>query len=132
MLSAHVNKYMVHVDNIDFVIDKVSFAEYYCFDTETCCTSEEVYNYYYNLKEKCPIQGKHAKVYAWALSNTLNDFVIYGENLNQFLYCLDKIFKNRLGSGGEVTKKKYKTLKKHSKINIAIKQVIYMVWFPSA
>ena len=92
MLTQHTSKYMIHYSDLYSYIDWFVGCEYYCFDTETCCTSLEVYNDYYINKTKCLIKGDHAKVYAWALSNTSNDYVLYGETLEQFLTTLNNLF----------------------------------------
>lgn len=48
-------------------------SEYFCFDTESCRDEKNIQN---------------ERVYSWILSNTLNDFSVYGETLEEFLNLL--------------------------------------------
>lgn len=129
MLTSHVSKYMIHVSEIQQYIQHFTYCDYYTFDTETCCTSEQIYNDYYIKKIKCEEKGDHAKVYAWGLSNTNNDYVIYGENLEQFLYALELIFKNRLDEEGKISNRRFKELKKLKKIEIAVHNLKFDIEF---
>ena len=129
MLTAHTNKYMIHVDNIDKYISYFVNVDYYCFDTETCCTSDKVYDDYYNKKITSEEKGEHAKVYAWALSNTKNDFVLYGENLDQFIDALFIIFNHILDEEGKTTVKRINQLKKLTKIQIGVHNLKFDIEF---
>lgn len=44
--------------------------DYFCFDTESCRDEKNI---------------KNERVYSWILSNTINDFAVYGETLQEFL-----------------------------------------------
>ena len=129
MLSDHVNKFMVHYSDLNNYIDYFTNCDYYCFDTETCCTSVNVYNDYYIKKCKCEEPDKHAKVYAWALSNTNNDFAIYGETLEQFINVLQSIFDYVLDIPGKSSIKRVKYLRKQSKILIGVHNLKFDIEF---
>ena len=108
---------MIHHSDLYSYIHWFTNCDYYCFDTETCCTSINVYNDYYINKSKCSIKGPHAKVYAWALSNTNNDYVLYGETLDEFLSVLNNLFDYLLDEPGKSTVRRVKELQKLSKIS---------------
>lgn len=129
MLTEHTNKYMIHINECEDYLKYFKDCEYYAYDSETCCTTQKVYNDYYVDKVKCKEKGAHAKTYAWALSNTSNDYVIYGENLNQFLKLINMIFEYRLPKGDTITATKKKGINKLSNITIAVHNLKFDIEF---
>ena len=79
---------MLYYKNIDdIILQTFTDSKYLCFDTETCCHTDKIYDDYFNKKIISPEKGIQTRVYAWALSNTTDDVVIYGNNLEEFIDC---------------------------------------------
>ena len=110
------------------VLEDLINAKYLCFDTETCCHTEKIYNDYFIKKIISNESGIHARVYAWALSNTSNDIVIYGHNLDEFIDCLEMITKyifRNLNDDGYTKIKDYKIAKQQAKFEIGVHNLKY-------
>lgn len=120
---------MIHFSDFEKYVSHFINCDFYCFDTETCCTNINVYNDYYIKKEKCKIHGRHAKVYAWALSNTNNDYVVYGETLEEFIIILNTLFNYLLDEPGKSSEKRVKQLKKNDKICIGVHNLKFDIEF---
>ena len=120
---------MFYYKNVTFeILDSFINAEYWCFDTETCCHNETIYNDYFIKNITSNEKGIHARVYAWAISNTNDDKVIYGHNLDEFINCLnmfkDYIFKD-INREGATKVSVYNKVKKMSKIEIGVHNLKY-------
>lgn len=82
----HINKYMIHCEEIKFMdIESVfPISQYWCYDTESCRDENDI---------------ESERVYAWILTNTDNDYAIWGETLEEFFntlnYVLDKNLAHR-------------------------------------
>lgn len=115
----HVNKYLIHfseltTDNVNLYCPVDSIL---CFDTESCNTTNIKKGKIVQKKNKIEIEkntifNEEVHVYSWALSNNLNDFVIYGNHLEDFFLTMDNIAKLRISLlkpiTGDSTLKKYK------------------------
>ncbi len=105
-LEQHISKYMIHVDNLKDYIDFFNVESIFCFDTESCFENERIKSFYENKKGDKPKDKNHVKVYAWGLSNTNNDYVLYGETLDQFFKAVNIILYSRTNLMGKMSKKK--------------------------
>ena len=120
---------MIYYKNLTSdIMDTFINAKYWCFDTETCCHNEKIYNDYFIKQIVSQEKGIHARVYAWALSNTTNDEVIYGHNLDEFLKCLEAftnyLFKD-INKEGYTKISLYNKIKKLSNIEIGVHNLKY-------
>lgn len=119
----HVIKYMIHYDELEKNFDKFPIECDYSFDTESCFRTEEIkYIYDNGLQKEKSHEGDAVHVYAWALSNTENDFVLYGENLHQFFTSLNKICYNRIEKCKlyNLSERKVRDMKKKLKMRLFI------------
>ena len=112
----------------DDIIDIFINAKYWCFDTETCCHSEKIYDDYFNKQIISNEKGIHVRVYAWAISNTTDDTVIYGHSLSEFISCLNcfvnYIFKD-INKEGYTKTSVFKKIKKLLDIEIGVHNLKY-------
>jgi hypothetical protein len=80
-LKIHVSQNLIHFQNVSretlILIANLNSDEYLCFDTESCK------DYIDNTKER---------VWCWSLSNTLNDIVIYGYTLTDFINFMKELY----------------------------------------
>ena len=79
-LQIHINENMIHINdfmllNEGLITEMFKVDCLYTLDTESCDNNITAW------------------VYAWGISNTENDFVIYGENLNDIYSVFEKIAK---------------------------------------
>lgn len=124
--SDFVNKNMIHVDDLKDNMIHFPFngTTKYCFDTETCVTSEENRILCDTGRYK-EIEGDVVKVYSWALSNTSNDYILYGETLPQFFNAMVDLFTFWLEPEGTITKRKVEECRKISNVDIYVHNLTY-------
>lgn len=101
MLLRHIKENMINNKDLtyDEIIKNFNMSEeiYWCFDTETCMHHRHIEEYENILKlgnediKNTFINNAEFKVYAWGLSNTLNDVVIYGETIKEFFETIERI-----------------------------------------
>ena len=94
-MKKHIKEYMIHYTQLNNYLNVFNNANYYCFDTESCFCSEKIKSIY-EFKTKESHNGDAVRIYAWALSNTSNDYVLYGENLEQFFDAIEQICFSRI------------------------------------
>lgn len=126
-MREHIKKYMIHFSELENNLDKFKTEYLYCADTESCFTSEYLKEKYSN-KEKVEHDEDAVKVYAWGLSNTNNDYVVYGENLEQFFETLNKICYNNV-SLEKLSSSKVKSIKSKMKMQIYIHNLAWDIEF---
>lgn len=131
-LTKHVKKHMIHFDNLEEHFDKFPIDCDYAFDTESSFMTEEIQEIYENgLQKEIEFEGDAVHVYSWALSNTMNDYVLYGENLHQFFTSLNKICYNRIRryDFSNLSEKKVKTMKTNMKMRIFVHNLEWDIEF---
>lgn len=125
-MKSHINKYMINISNIDNYIEKFSGDCLYAFDTESCFLNEDIKDFYTNKNTKIDINNfkncDHVRVYAWAISNTQNDYVVYGEEIYTFFTFIEKLSKHLLKdiNFDKLSESKVKTIKTKLKFNIYV------------
>lgn len=127
-MKKHIKEFMIHVDNLKENIQHFNVDTTYCFDTESCFTSEKIRDIYVSKTKKIH-KGDAVKVYAWALSNTLNDYVLYGENFEQFFNALDTILYSRVNLNQKMSENKVKRIKSDMKMRIFVHNLAWDVEF---
>lgn len=94
-LKSHVDKNMIFYKDADMGIlslfANLSSGEYLCFDTESCKDFDN------HDKER---------VWCWSLSNTINDTVIYGYYLDEFMELITSLYKFKEFSFTKMSKTK--------------------------
>ncbi|MGV7535274.1 hypothetical protein PJM52_28995, partial [Mycobacterium kansasii] len=100
-MKNHIKEYLIHCDNLKENIHFFNVDSTFCFDTESCFVSEEIKKMYEEKNKrfkntKISHKGDAVKFYAWALSNTTNDYVLYGESLDQFFKSIETILYSRV------------------------------------
>lgn len=118
-MKNHIKEYMIHYTQLNNYIDFFNVDGIFTFDTESCFTSNKIKEMY-ETKQVVPHQEDAVKIYAWALSNTVNDYVLYGETLDQFFKSIETIINSRLNFDQKMTKNKVKDLKTKSRIRIFV------------
>lgn len=131
-----LKKYMIHYDNIEHynLLDIIPVGSILCMDTESC------YKYENNVPEKIfsQKQGKmienpdfnfEVHCYAWGVSNSSNDYVVYGENLKDMFSLFEKIGNSRKDFTGRKTQKKLKEVKKNLKMKCFVHNLGWDVEF---
>jgi hypothetical protein len=80
-LKTHVNDNTVYFQNVSretlITFANLGSDQYLCFDTESCRDFED------NEKER---------VWCWSLSNTINDLVIYGYSIDDFMSLMERLY----------------------------------------
>jgi hypothetical protein len=83
-LKLHVNKNLIHFQNVSREtkeeIANIEKNQYLCFDTESCKDFND------NEKER---------VWCWSLSNTMNDIVIYGYTIDDFIEFMKDVYSHK-------------------------------------
>lgn len=128
-MDKHIEKYMIHCSKLEEYIEYFNASALYGFDTESCFTTKELYNHYINKKEYPNNHiGDEVRVYAWGLSNTNNDYVLYGETLEEFINTVIRItnvkFKNN-----NLTETVVKKIKKKSKLELYVHNLQWDIEF---
>ncbi len=107
----HINKYMVNYTEVNHNNIYYLFPHNALFtiDTESCFKNEnkgiplKIYDF---VKEKNVLNkdfDTEVHVYAWAIANTENDYVVYGENLNQLFNLFDFLMRVEYENYGTIT-----------------------------
>lgn len=132
-MKKHIKEYLIHYDNLKENIGHFNVDSTFCFDTESCFVSDEIKTMYENKnkdkKTKIKIEGDAVKIYAWALSNTTNDYVLYGENLTQFFEALNTILFSRVNLEGKMSDTRIKKLKSAMKMRIFVHNLAWDIEF---
>jgi len=80
-LNDHVSKNLIHFQNVSRetlnLLSNLDSNNFLCFDTESCRDFKD------NTKER---------VWCWSLSNTINDIVIYGYSLDDFIEFTNELY----------------------------------------
>lgn len=120
-MKNHINKYMININNIDNYIHKFAGGCLYAFDTESCFLNEEIKKRYEN-KEKFNHCCNAVRVYSWAISNTANDYVVYGTELYTFFTFFEKLEKYLLRDVdfSKLSESKLKSLKALLKFDVYV------------
>lgn len=120
-MKKHIAKYMIHVNQLKEYIDFFNVESTFCFDTESCFINEEVKDIYTNKKDRSKLKKEnHVKVYAWGLSNTNNDYVLYGETLEQFFKAIETILYSRVNLDIRLSENKVKEIRRCLKMKIYV------------
>lgn len=127
-MKKHIKEYMIHYDNLKENISHFNVDSTFCFDTESCFRTEEIQEIYVN-KTKKKHKGDAVHVYAWALSNTTNDYVLYGENLNQFFDTINTILYSRVDLNQKLSEAKVKRIKADMKMRIFVHNLAWDIEF---
>lgn len=131
-MKKHIKEYMVHYENLIDYIHFFNVDATFCFDTESCFVSDEIKKMYEEkAKNKTPVnhKGDAVKVYAWALSNTNNDYVLYGETLEQFFKAIETILYSRVDLSGKMSESKVKNIRKNLKMRIFVHNLAWDIEF---
>lgn len=126
-MEKHIEKYMIHYKYLGNNIEKFNKDSIYCFDTESCFVNEKI-KYIHENKTGEEHKGKAVKVYAWGLSNSSNDYVLYGENLHQFFESINKICYNGINLN-KLSESKVKNIKKEMKMEIYVHNLAWDIEF---
>jgi hypothetical protein len=99
-LKKHVSQNLIHFQNVSRETLKelanIGTDNYLCFDTESCRDFED------NSKER---------VWCWSLSNTINDLVIYGYTITDFINFMKEMYQYKLFNFDKKSKSKNLNLK---------------------
>ncbi len=131
-MKNHIKEYMIHYDNLIENIHFFNVDATFCFDTESCFVSEKIKNMYEEkAKNKTPVKhkGDAVKVYAWGLSNTVNDYVLYGETLEQFFNAIETILYSRVDLYEKMSETKVKAIRKKLKMRIFVHNLAWDIEF---
>ena len=118
-MEKHIKEFMVHHTQLNNYIDFFNVDAYFTFDTESCFVNEKIKKIYEN-KTKENHEGDAVRVYAWALSNTENDYVLYGETLEDFFKSIEKICFSRIDLNIKLSEGKIKKYKQAMKMKIFV------------
>ncbi len=127
-MKNHIKEYMIHCNNLIENIHFFNVDSTFCFDTESCFVSEEI-KQMYEKKEKTKHKGDAVRVYAWALSNTTNDYVLYGETLDQFFDSIETILYSRVNLNQKMSESKVKQIRKQLKMRIFVHNLAWDIEF---
>ena len=118
-MKKHIKEYMIHYSQLNNYLNVFNNANYYCFDTESCFCSEKIKNIY-EFKTNESHNGDAVRIYAWALSNTSNDYVLYGETFEQFFDAIEQICFSRIDLQSKLSESKIKKYKSDLKMKIFV------------
>lgn len=109
---------LLYADNIEDYNDVLG-NNILCFDTESCFNTEEIKkqfeNKIYNTNEVV------TRVYAWGISNTENDNVVYGNDLKSFFNFFNKVKHYEINKiKGKITLNKVKQIKQNLTFSIYV------------
>lgn len=80
-LTNHVNKNIVFCDNVSretlLLFANLSKNDFLCFDTESCKDFKN---------------NDNERVWCWSLSNTINDLVVYGYSIDEFITLMQRLY----------------------------------------
>lgn len=127
-MKEHVKKYMIHCSQLNNYLNLFNVDTINCFDTESCFRNEEIKKIY---EKKLDInhEGDAVKIYAWGLSNCDNDYVLYGETLEQFFIALQTIIYSRVDLKQKLSESKIKNIKKMMKLRVFVHNLSWDVEF---
>lgn len=133
-MKNHIKEYLIHCDNLKENIHFFNVDSTFCFDTESCFVSEEIKKMYEEKNKrfkntKITHKGDAVKVYAWALSNTTNDYVLYGESLDQFFNSIETILYSRVNLNQKLSENKVKNIRKQLKMRIFVHNLAWDIEF---
>lgn len=133
-MKNHIKEYMIHCNNLKENIHFFNVDSTFCFDTESCFVSEEIKKMYEEKNKRfknCKIShsGDAVKVYAWGLSNTTNDYVLYGETLDQFFNSIETILYSRVDLSQKMSENKVKNIRKQLKMRIFVHNLAWDIEF---
>ena len=133
-MKNHIKEYLIHCDNLKENIHFFNVDSTFCFDTESCFVSEEIKKMYEEKNKrfkntKISHKGDAVKVYAWALSNTTNDYVLYGESLDQFFNSIETILYSRVNLNQKLSENKVKNIRKQLKMRIFVHNLAWDIEF---
>lgn len=81
-LKEHVSQNLIHFQNVSretlTLLANLDSSDYLCFDTESC-------------KDFC--DNNKERVWCWSMSNTINDLVIYGYSLTDFIDFMKMLYR---------------------------------------
>lgn len=124
----HINKFMIHHTELQNNLDKFSKYAIYCADTESCFVNEKIKQMYENKEKNINHKGKAVKIYAWGLSNTFNDYVLYGEDLESFFNSINTICYKNIDIN-KMSEAKFKRLKSEMQMEIYIHNLAWDIEF---
>lgn len=127
-MKNHIKEYMIHCSDLKDNIEKFNMESIFTFDTESCFINEELKRMY-EQKEVKQHEGYAVHVYSWGLSNTSNDYVLYGENLTQFFESINYILFSRINLNQKLSEGKVKQFKKALKMKIFIHNLAWDIEF---
>lgn len=124
----HINKYIIHYTELENNLDKFPKGVIYSFDTESCFTNEELKRRYESGEKNIQHEVNAVKVYAWGLSNTENDYVLFGETLEQFFDSLNILCYNGIDTL-KMSESKCKKIKSEMKMEIYVHNLAWDIEF---
>ena len=127
-MKEHVKNYMIHCSQLKNYLDVFNVDTINCFDTESCFRNEEIKKIYENKLNK-EHDGDAVKIYAWGLSNCDNDYVLYGETLEEFFNSLEIIMYSRVDLTQKLSESKVKKIKSDLKMRIFVHNLSWDIEF---
>lgn len=128
-MENHVKKYMIHSSKLNEYIKYFNNDDsLYCFDTESCFVNDEI-KFIYENKLNNNYEGDVVRVYAWSLSNTSNDYVLYGEDLQSFFDSINTICYSKVKIDDKLSESKVKNIKSKMKMKLYVHNLAWDIEF---
>lgn len=131
-----LQKYMIHIGDIEKynLLTIFPIGTIFCMDTESCYKNiNTVPERIYCEKQRKMIENPDfdfsVHCYAWGVSNSMNDYVVYGEKLEDMIRLFEMIGQSRNFYKGKKTLSKMNEIKRNMQLKFFVHNLAWDVEF---